>query len=163
MFRAMPLPPCGLYATRSAIGTVPANRLVYFHNHGEPGPGLYLPASWVGNRARFEPRGHLLGSPDDVDQLEPLPAEGFYRVTEPFFCCEKECRRFETDALVQLGYDASARAILFLPEVVGGQVALPTAGTRIDRGNLPKLARLRVAVHDAPRHEGPDTDETLLH
>ena len=157
----MDLPPCGLYATRAAIGTVPAGRLVYFHNHGNPGPGLYLPASWTGNRARFEARGHLLGKPEDVELLEPLLAEGLYRVTAAFFCCEQRCRRFEADSLVQLGYDASARAILFVPELVGAHVALPTRGTRIDREHFEQLAKLRVPVTDSPRHEG--SDETLLH
>jgi hypothetical protein len=158
----MDLPPCGLYATLAPIGTVPANRLVYFHNHGNPGPGVYLPASWIGNRAQFEARGHLLASPSDASQLDPLPPEGLYRVIEPFFCCPKRCRRYEAEALVQLGYDASARAILFVPELVGAHVALPTRGTRVDRENLVHVQRLKVHVADAPRHEG-GSDETLLH
>lgn len=158
----MDLPPCGLYATRSTIGSVPAGRLVYFHNHGSPGPGLYLPSSWTGNRARFEARGHLLPSPSDAEHLDPLPAEGLYRVIEPFFCCDQRCRRFETDLLVQLGYDASARSILFIPEIVGAHVALPARGTRVDRENLVHVHRLRISIADSPLHEG-GTDETLLH
>ena len=158
------LPACGLYRTTQALEDhVPAGKLVFFHNHGDPGPGVYLPSSWVGNRARFEARGHLLESPSDVSRLDPLMAEGFYRVTEPFWCCEKKCRRFEADMLVQLGYDASARAILFVPEIVGPHVALPSRGTRVDRESFPYLARVRVHVADAPLHEGEDTDETLLH
>lgn len=157
------LPPCGLYATRAAIGGVPAGRLVYFHNHGEPGPGIYLPASWKGNRARFEARGHLLPSPEAARELEPLPAEGFYRVVEPFHCCEKRCRRFEPSTLVQLGYDGAARAILFLPQIVDAQIALPATGTRVDRDRLAFLEPLRVAIVDTPLHEGDDTDSALLH
>ncbi len=157
------LPPCGLYLTRAAIGSVPAGRLVYFHNHGEPGPGVYLPSSWRGNRARFEPRGHLLPDLALARQLEPLPAEGFYRVVEPFHCCEKRCRRFEPSALVQLGYDGSARAILFLPELVDAQLALPATGTRVDRDRLAFLEPLRVAIVDTPLHEGDDADSSLLH
>ena len=42
-----PLPPCGLYRTTGPVGSIPEGRLIYFHNHGEPGPGLYLPASWT--------------------------------------------------------------------------------------------------------------------
>lgn len=157
------LPPCGLYVTRAAIGSVPAGRLVYFHNHGEPGPGVYLPVSWKGNRARFEARGHLLPDLALVKQLEPLPSEGFYRVAEPFHCCEQRCRRFETNALVQLGYDGSGRAILFLPELVDAQMALPTTGTRIDRDRLAFLQPLRVTITDTPLHDGEETDSSLLH
>ena len=36
--RMSSLPPCGLYRTRRALGTsIPEGRLVYFHNHGDPG------------------------------------------------------------------------------------------------------------------------------
>jgi hypothetical protein len=157
------LPPCGVYVTTSAIGSIPAGRLVYFHNHGTPGPGVYLPSSWRGNRARFEARGHLLPTPADVSALEPLPAEGFYRVVEPFFCCDKHCRSFESDTLVQLGYDGSARPILFLPQIVDGLVGVPTNGTRVDLDRLAHLARLGVGVVDTPLHEGAGTDSTLLH
>lgn len=157
------LPPCGLYATTAPIGSVPAGRLVYFHNHGTPGPGVYLPASWKGNRARFEARGHLLPDPSAIEHLEPLPAEGFYRVEEAFHCCENRCRSFEPDTLVQLGYDGAARAILFLPQIVDGLMALPESGTRVDRDRLAHLARLVVGIADTPLHEGEGTDSTLLH
>src|SRR5690242_17163109 len=88
------LPPCGIYRTKSPIGdAVPAGRLVYFHNHGDPGPGVYLPESWSHNRAQFSERGATLPSPAEqsAEALEALPAEGFYRVTKRFFCCEKKC------------------------------------------------------------------------
>lgn len=156
------LPPCGIYVTRAAIGSVPAGRLVYFHNHGEPGPGVYLPSSWKNNRARFEARGHLLPDPAAAEQLDPLPAEGFYRVLEPFHCCDKQCKRFDPDLLVQLGYDGAGRAILFQPEIVAGQLAIPSTGTRVDRDRLAHLARLRVPAVDTPLHES-DASETLLH
>lgn len=36
--------PCGLYRTTRPIpDAVPAGVLVYYHNHGDPGPGVYLP------------------------------------------------------------------------------------------------------------------------
>src|SRR5678815_1810646 len=99
----MALPACGLYRTAREVVGVPAGRLVYFHNHGDPGPGLYLPESWALNRARFSQRGQTLSSDADADALEALPAEGFYRVREAFHCCAKQCRRFELELLVQLG------------------------------------------------------------
>lgn len=156
------LPPCGLYLTREAIGEIPAGRLVYFHNHGDPGPGLYLPTSWRGNRARFEARGHLLPSTDAVADLEPLAPEGFYRVTDAFDCCEKSCQRFEPDSLVQLGYDGSGRAILFTPEWIDGSLAVPDRGARIDRDRLASLSRLKVRTSSAPVHDDGD-DGHLLH
>jgi hypothetical protein len=140
----MQLPPCGLYRTTSAIGSIPAGRLVYFHNHGDPGPGLYLPASWKQNRMQTQPRGTLLPNPDDVRYLEPLPPEGFYRVLEAFHCCEKKCRAFEPEDLVQLGYDGSGQALVFIPELVDGMLAIPERGSAIDHERLSKIRRLRV-------------------
>ena len=138
------LPPCGLYRTLEAIGAIPAGRLVYFHNHGDPGPGMYLPETWNGNRAKFSQKGHLLPSPALAASLVPLPPEGFYRVEKTFHCCEKKCRLYETDALVQLGYDGAATPILFEPSWDGPKLSLPDRGTRIDFEVLLHLAPLRV-------------------
>ena len=140
----MKLPPCGLYRTTGQIGAIPAGRLVYFHNHGEPGPGLYLPAGWKANQRQLQARGTLLPSPEDVRLLEPLPAEGFYRVSATFHCCAQRCRSFEPDQLVQLGYDAAGQAIVFVPELVDGMLAVPQQGSRIDHDNLQHLKLLKV-------------------
>jgi hypothetical protein len=141
-----PLPPCGLYRTTGSVGSIPAGRLVYFHNHGEPGPGLYLPASWSRNRVKLEERGTLLPSPEDVRWLEPLPPEGFYRVTETFYCCAKQCRSYAPETLVQLGYNAAGEAIVFVPELVDGMLAVPEQGSRVDHENFARLKQLKVAV-----------------
>lgn len=159
---ARDLPPCGIYRTLEAIGSVPAGRLVYFHNHGNPGAGVYLPSSWRGNKARFEARGHLLPDETAAASLEPLSREGFYRVTSAFHCCDKRCKRFEPDSLVQLGYDGTANAILFTPQWVDGQLALPDRGTRIDADRLGDLAPLSVPIADTPVHD-EGADEMLLH
>ena len=138
------LPPCGLYRTVLAIGDVSAGRLVYFHNHGDPGPGLYLPERWTANRAHFSPKGTVLPIMFDPSALVALPAEGFYRVAEAFFCCEKRCVRFEPDAFVQLGYNGAGRALLFIPELSEGAIAIPERGTPIDDAALAHLVALRV-------------------
>lgn len=156
------MPQCGVYRTRAPIGSVPAGRLVYFHSHGNPGPGVYLPSSWRGNRARFEARGHLLPDPTDATALEPLAAEGFYRVAAAFHCCDKRCRRFEPESLVQLGYDGSANPILFIPQWIDGQLAIPERGTRIDPERVDGLVRLSVPVADTPVHD-EGADQLLLH
>lgn len=146
----MQLPPCGLYRTRAAVGAIPAGRLVYFHNHGDPGPGLYLPESWKGNVAQMQKQGTLLPSPEDVRSLEPLPPEGFYRVVEAFYCCEQRCRQFEAELLLQLGYNGAGEAIVFIPEWVDGMLAIPERGSRIDHDRFEYLKRLRVPSSPTP-------------
>jgi len=142
----MQLPSCGLYKTSAAIGAIPAGRLVYFHNHGDPGPGVYLPTAWRHNRAEFESKGQSLEDLSWVEYLEPLPTEGFYRVTEAFHCCEKRCQLFEPDMLLQLGYNANAEPILFLPELVDSMLAIPAKGWKTDLSTVSRLRRLRVPV-----------------
>ena len=141
----MQLPPCGLYRTLAALGTIPSGRLVYFHNHGDPGPGLYLPSGWTRNRVQLQQQGMTLSDPEMLRHLEPLPPEGLYRVTESFHCCERKCRLFEPETLLELGYNAEGRAIVFLPEFVDGMLAIPTTGTAIDHDCLSKLKLLKVA------------------
>lgn len=155
----MALPPCGMYRTRDAIGPIPAGRLVYFHNHGNPGAGLYLPERWEGNRARFSANGHSLPNEASAAALEPLAAEGFYCVTEAFHCCEKKCRLFEPSLFVQLGYDGAAQPILFVPEIEGAKVNLPERGVRIDAACFDKMVPLMVA--QKPRQA--DAHELVLH
>jgi hypothetical protein len=134
-----------LYRTAAAIGGVPADRLVYFHNHGDPGPGVYVPERWTANRAHFSPRGTTLPLVFEPAALVALPAEGFYRVTAAFFCCEKQCTRFEPDAFVQLGYNGAGQALLFVPELGAGTITVPDRGTHINDAALIHLVALRVS------------------
>lgn len=156
----MNLPPCGLYRTRSALGThIPAGRLVYFHNHGDPGPGLYLPSGWAANRARWHARGTPLPDATWAEHLEPLPPEGLYRVLSSFPCCARRCRIFEPEQLVQLGYTGDAQALLFLPEWTEQGLTVPTTGARVEREHLEKLALLKVARSES----APAAGDGLLH
>jgi len=139
------LPPCGLYRTVSPVGEISAGRLVYFHNHGDPGPGLYFPERWTANRAHFSPRGTSLPVVFDPRALVALPAEGFYRVTAAFVCCDQQCVRFEPETLVQLGYNGAGRALLFVPELAAQAITVPERGTPVDDAALAHLVRLRVA------------------
>jgi hypothetical protein len=150
--------PCGIYRTTIAIGeAVPAGALVYFHNHGDPGPGVYRPREWRNNRALFEERGTVAPDESYPESLVALLPEGLYRVTESFPCCEKQCQVFEEDALVQLGYDGQARAILFVPELVDGALAFPERGTRVEEWKLGKLRPLKVRTAEgkAPAEPPP--------
>ena len=142
----MELPPCGLYRTTGPLGSIGEGQLVYFHNHGNPGPGVYLPKEWRYNRAQFEEKGQTIEDPGLVRVLQPLPPEGFYRVTESFHCCEKQCRLFEQDALLQLGYNAEADPILFIPELVDSMFAVPEKGWKTTLDTLGNVRQLRVPV-----------------
>ena len=144
MAAAPVLPACGLYRTVAPIAGVPAARLVYFHNHGDPGAGVYFPERWTHNRAHFSPKGTTLPAGFDVNALKPLPREGFYSVAAPFFCCAKKCVRFENEAMVQLGYNGAGQALLFAPEMVGGAISVPERGTLIDDSELQNLVGLTV-------------------
>jgi hypothetical protein len=143
------LPPCGLYRTLRAIGSVEAGRLVYFHNHGDPGPGLYLPESWSHNRARFSANGMTAPADFDPAALHALRPEGFYRVTSTFYCCDKRCTSFEADSLVQLGYNGAAAALVFMPQIGGRGMHLPTRGSVVDEKQLKNLSALKVAADNS--------------
>ena len=149
----MQLPPCGLYRTTGSIGVVEAGRLVYFHNHGDPGPGVYVPSEWRYNRALFTAKGQAIEDPGLVRFLLPLPREGFYRVLNPFHCCEKKCRLFEQDVLLQLGYSGDGEPILFAPELVDYMFAIPAKGWKTTLETLGNLSLLRVP--ETKRDAGP--------
>lgn len=148
-------PPCGLYRTTQPLDShIPAGRLVYFHNHGEPGPGIYLPKGWNLNRAEWQAQGHVLPNVEWALTLKAMPAEGLYRVSEAFFCCSKRCRQFDADMLVQLGYNGSAEPILFVPEFTNAGMAFPEHGSSLDPINLSRLSALKVVESRLP-NQGP--------
>ena len=155
------LPPCGLYRTTKPIGSLEAGRLVYFHNHGDPGPGVYQPASWKGNRAQFNENGTTVPAGFDYKSLRPLPPEGFYRVTKPFHCCEKKCVQYETDAFVQLGYNGNGKAIVFVPELGGTAIDIPDRGTFVDDDALKNLVLLKLAAKKQTDGDKPEIDIKL--
>lgn len=144
-------PPCGLYRTTQPLDSVPAGRLVYFHNHGDPGAGIYLPERWNLNRAQWQQRGFTV--PDEAwsTTMTPLAAEGLYRVGERFFCCEKRCRAFEQNMLVQLGYNGEGDALLFVPEWARAGLGFPERGNRIDADVIARLQPLSVAQGHEPQ------------
>jgi hypothetical protein len=146
----MDLPDCGFYRTTTPIDAVPAGRLVYFHNHGDPGPGIYLPESWHLNRAKFASKGTPLGDLQFAQTLQPLVEEGLYRVKEAFNCCEKNCRSFSESLLVQLGYNGSGQPILFLPKWSDAGLSFPQKGQLIDSDRIKCIVRLQIEDQAAP-------------
>ena len=141
----MSLPPCGIYKTSAPIGSVAAGHLVYFHNHGDPGPGIYLPETWEMNRAVFRESGYTLPDEGSAQSLEPLAAEGLYRVVSEFTCCEKRCVTFPQELLVQLGYNRHAEPILFRPVWAQAGLMFPEQGQMIDADRIARLGRVLVA------------------
>ncbi len=137
------LPPCGIYKTLESIGKIPEHRLVYFHNHGNPGPGLYLPEGWHQNRASFSSQGHILENLEDVTHLAPLLPEGFYRATRELVL--KDNARIEKETFVQIGYNGEANAILFLPRVGIDGFEIPERGWKLKPGFELALALVKVA------------------
>ena len=138
------LPECGLYRTSQTVAGIEAETLVYFHNHGEPGPGLYLPQSWKNNQAEFSKQGKPLEDTTLAHTLEPLIPEGLYRVAHPFHCCKNKCVHFNTNQLLQLGYDGKATAILFVPFWQQTELNFPPKGTLVDSENLQNLELLEL-------------------
>lgn len=157
------LPPCGLYRTVTAVAGVPAETLVYFHNHGDPGPGIYVPERWTHNRAHFSPRGYTVPADFDGAALKALPREGFYRVAATFFCCAKKCVSFAPDAMVQLGYNGAGKALLFQPEYAGGSITVPQTGTIIDDAALANLVLLGVREREQPNQLEPFPRGVVVH
>ena len=138
-------PNCGLYKTTKAFQNIEAGRLVYFHNHGNPGAGVYLPKSWSNNLAIFHEQGTTLEDESYSSSLVALLPEGLYVVEKAFTCCNKNCRTYEKDALVQLGYNGEAGAILFVPTLGHAGMTLAPQGTKIDTTNFGNLRALKVA------------------
>lgn len=157
------LPPCGLYRTVTALGGIEAGRLVYFHNHGDPGPGLYLPERWVRNRAQWASRGTTAPVGFDPAALMPLPREGFYRVARTFHCCDKKCVEFAPETFVQLGYNGKGDALVFLPELAGGTFEIPERGTRLDDGVLGNLIPLVVRERGDQRDDIGAFPRVVIH
>jgi hypothetical protein len=146
----MALPKCGFYKTTREFNQIPGGTLVYFHNHGEPGPGIYLPQNWVSNRVQWNSNGHTIPNDEFASTLMPVEPEGLFSVKNNFYCCEKKCVHFHTGQLVQIGYDGQANAILFVPELSATGLHFPEQGTRVDVESFAHLNRVTVAQGKQP-------------
>ena len=131
-----------MYRTVQPIAGIEPGRLVYFHNHGNPGPGLYFPERWMHNRAIWSERGTTVPPDWNPRAIRALPAEGFYRVKRSFHCCEKQCVKFEPEQLVQLGYNGAGKGLIFIPTLKSGAITVPDRGTMIDDAAFDSLVAL---------------------
>jgi hypothetical protein len=51
--------------------------------------------------------------------------------------------KFEPDQLVQLGYNGTGKALVFIPELAGGVIGVPERGTFVDDNALENLVQLK--------------------
>jgi len=158
----MALPPCGIYKTTLALPgreeEVPAQRLVYFHNHSEQGPPMVLlPKSNSHNRWTFHDRGYLIegdAAPLFITTMVSLPEEGLYVVQRTI---QTGDGGIPARTLVQVGYNPSGHAILFPAQARDNGLTFPDRGTRFEALKVfDKLAR---APFEAPLVEGESDDE----
>ncbi len=115
------LPPCGLYRTSKALEghaeQFPEGLLVYFHNHSDSGlPQVLAPDHNVHNRWHFHGPGVEFRALSWADTLVAVPSEGFYSLRRELTF---EGGSWPKGALVQLGYNRNADAILFIAQVRG--------------------------------------------
>jgi len=125
------LPECGLYRTGAALtgheNEVPANVLVYFHNHSDQGPPMVLtPHANSHNRWQFHDRGWSVDESDFLAALIALKPEGLYLNTEHLHVTREEIIPERT--LLQLGYNRRGDSILFPARFVGNTIEFPEQG-----------------------------------
>lgn len=126
------LPDCGLFRTNQPMpgreSTIPAGRLIYFHNHSEQGqPLILLPEKNANNRWTFAERGYLVRDPFYIVTLTPLPAEGLYVLRSHLHSGKTT---IPERSLVQLGYNQAAEPILFLGRWEGNSIEFPDKGLK---------------------------------
>ena len=128
-----PLPPCGLYRSATAVGSLKAPGLVYFHNHSDAGgPVILVPAHNRNNRWHFAPTP-VVAPGAVIEGLVALKREGLYVLRKHF---HPDARRVVPErALVQLGYNRAADPIVFFPRNIEGHngIGFPAEGMKIPK------------------------------
>ena len=112
------LPACGLYRTTRALPgheqEVPADVLVYFHNHSDAGlPRVIVPDQVLCNRWRFRGEGIIFRTFSWVESLVRLPEQGYYVLAGTFRFAKGA---WPKGALVQLGYTRKGEAMVFIAQ-----------------------------------------------
>jgi len=137
--------PCGLYlATAGIPGRLDAGTVVFYHNHGDLGPGVYTIDRYEGNRAVFSDRGVPLPYSGYERTLRALLPEGLYLVRETFSCCARQCQVFEKGTLVQLGYRRDGTPLLFSVVWQADGPGTSELGTRIVKSALALLEPVKL-------------------
>ncbi len=148
--------PCGLYRTTVPLPghekSVPAKRLIYFHNHSKDGGSmLQLPAENKFNRWTFHKNGYSIREPLFESSLERLKPEGIWRVREHFHPDDEQI--VAKNAVVQLGYNRAGQPIIFFPKAVEetNGFVFPSRGTSVPRAIYDLLEPLNVRGPEIPK------------
>lgn len=92
---------------------------------------VLLPDVNDNNHWSFKEKGFSVTDSEFIEGLEPLKAQGLYRVREHFHPNADQV--VNANALVQLGYNGEGDPIVFFPEALRGQNAIefPESGMKI--------------------------------
>jgi hypothetical protein len=112
------LPNCGLYRTTKALpeheGDFPVGSVVYFHNHSDSGlPVVIAPDHNIMNEWHFHGAGTPFRGLSWADSLVKMLDQGFYSLRKQL---DFEGGSWPKGALVQLGYNRTGDAILFIAQ-----------------------------------------------
>jgi hypothetical protein len=112
------LPNCGLYRTTKPLpeheSEFPAGSVVYFHNHSDSGlPVVIAPDHNIMNEWHFHGAGTPFRGLSWADSLVKMLEQGFYSLRKQL---DFEGGSWPKGALVQLGYNKSGDAILFIAQ-----------------------------------------------
>lgn len=158
------LPPCGLYKTGVALtsdpASIPAGRLVMFHNHSDKDmPFVQLPRENVNNTWDFNPIGPGIGDDDAfIQALRPLKSQGVYVLAKEIVA---GATTLPAGTLVQLGYNRDGDPILFTGYWFEGRIAFPARGYRFD--NLAVLDNLQTAFLASQPKQEESPEKGVVH
>ncbi|HEX7667647.1 MAG TPA: hypothetical protein VF407_24130 [Polyangiaceae bacterium] len=161
------LPNCGLYRTSKPLpeneAEVPANSLVYFHNHSDSGlPVVIVPEHNIMNRWHFHGAGLPFRGLTWADSLVRLPNEGFYSLRKDLTF---EGGSWPKGTLVQLGYTKAGAPILFIAqqraEMAENDLFFSDRGVGIRPEVLASLEPLK--IYEEPIAEGGHSTGTHTH
>ena len=150
------LPNCGLYRTTKPLpeheAEVPANVLVYFHNHSDSGlPVVIVPDHNILNRWHFHGAGIPFRGLSWADSLVKLPAEGFYMLRKAL---DFDGGSWPKATLVQLGYTKAGDPILFIAQQRGHARGERPLLLRARRRHRPRAAQHPRAAERLRRADG---------
>ena len=83
-------------------------------------------------------------------------------MTREFYCCEKKCTKFETEAFVQLGYNGNATPLVFMPQLGANGISIPDRGSVVDEHTLANLQPLKLAPRRAAKPRSPRSTSRYL-
>jgi hypothetical protein len=114
---------------------------------------VLLPDVNTANRWSFKDKGFLVTDAAFIESLEPLKAQGLYRLREHFHPNDEQV--VNTNALVQLGYNGQGDPILFFPTPIAGKNAMefPASGMKIPQAIYDLLEPLDLVGPHIPKQK----------